>query len=141
GKSNKIVLLSPFYFSSRRRHTRFSRDWSSDVCSSDLKVFTATLTKRVMNPEMLRRYFSAAHSTTSACRNCWILLYALLRLHDRAVQRFTRLNQQIANSRASYLKFMPTWIRITGIALLFYASVQDHLSATHFSTMSGRRKK
>src|SRR5690606_39070598 len=29
------VLLF-FFFSSRRRHTRFSRDWSSDVCSSDL---------------------------------------------------------------------------------------------------------
>src|SRR5690606_40726315 len=27
---------SVFFFSSRRRHTRFSRDWSSDVCSSDL---------------------------------------------------------------------------------------------------------
>src|SRR5690606_7855944 len=27
-----------FFFSSRRRHTRFSRDWSSDVCSSDLGV-------------------------------------------------------------------------------------------------------
>src|SRR5690606_39647364 len=27
-----------FFFSSRRRHTRFSRDWSSDVCSSDLKT-------------------------------------------------------------------------------------------------------
>src|SRR5690606_39618703 len=25
-------------FSSRRRHTRFSRDWSSDVCSSDLQA-------------------------------------------------------------------------------------------------------
>src|SRR5690606_41768723 len=25
-------------FSSRRRHTRFSRDWSSDVCSSDLVI-------------------------------------------------------------------------------------------------------
>src|SRR5690606_40352020 len=25
-----------FFCSSRRRHTRFSRDWSSDVCSSDL---------------------------------------------------------------------------------------------------------
>src|SRR5690606_40154809 len=24
-----------FFFSGRRRHTRFSRDWSSDVCSSD----------------------------------------------------------------------------------------------------------
>src|SRR5690606_40934889 len=28
-----------FFFSSRRRHTRFSRDWSSDVCSSDLKLW------------------------------------------------------------------------------------------------------
>src|SRR5690606_40777989 len=26
------------FFSSRRRHTRFSRDWSSDVCSSDLSL-------------------------------------------------------------------------------------------------------
>src|SRR5207245_5975851 len=26
-----------FFFSSRRRHTRCYRDWSSDVCSSDLK--------------------------------------------------------------------------------------------------------
>src|SRR5690606_39683908 len=30
------VLYFLFFFSSRRRHTRFSRDWSSDVCSSDL---------------------------------------------------------------------------------------------------------
>src|SRR5690606_39730667 len=29
-------FFSLFFFSSRRRHTRFSRDWSSDVCSSDL---------------------------------------------------------------------------------------------------------
>src|SRR5450432_4556057 len=27
-----------FFFSSRRRHTRSDRDWSSDVCSSDLEV-------------------------------------------------------------------------------------------------------
>src|SRR5687768_17741206 len=27
-----------FFFSSRRRHTRCSRDWSSDVCSSDLAI-------------------------------------------------------------------------------------------------------
>src|SRR5690606_5114176 len=30
------LSCSFFFFSSRRRHTRFSRDWSSDVCSSDL---------------------------------------------------------------------------------------------------------
>src|SRR5699024_9708037 len=29
-----------FFFSSRRRHTRSKRDWSSDVCSSDLQVCT-----------------------------------------------------------------------------------------------------
>src|SRR5690606_39995746 len=31
------------FFSSRRRHTRFSRDWSSDVCSSDLPWLTDAL--------------------------------------------------------------------------------------------------
>src|SRR5207253_8462696 len=29
-----------FFFSSRRRHTRWPRDWSSDVCSSDLVVLS-----------------------------------------------------------------------------------------------------
>src|SRR5258707_11701157 len=29
-----------FFFSSRRRHTRYWRDWSSDVCSSDLRGST-----------------------------------------------------------------------------------------------------
>src|SRR3712207_8473090 len=28
--------MNSFFFSSRRRHTRYWRDWSSDVCSSDL---------------------------------------------------------------------------------------------------------
>src|SRR3989442_10442938 len=31
------MLLQCFFFSSRRRHTRCGRDWSSDVCSSDLR--------------------------------------------------------------------------------------------------------
>src|SRR2546429_2055156 len=30
------ICVCVFFFSSRRRHTRCSRDWSSDVCSSDL---------------------------------------------------------------------------------------------------------
>src|SRR2546422_7936057 len=33
-----IVGVFFFFFSSRRRHTRCSRDWSSDVCSSDLRA-------------------------------------------------------------------------------------------------------
>src|SRR6266436_8093672 len=35
-----------FFFSSRRRHTRCSRDWSSDVCSSDLLLMA------MGNPEL-----------------------------------------------------------------------------------------
>src|SRR5699024_11260253 len=31
-----LFLFVVFFFSSRRRHTRSKRDWSSDVCSSDL---------------------------------------------------------------------------------------------------------
>src|SRR3712207_7904879 len=31
-----MILSCIFFFSSRRRHTRYWRDWSSDVCSSDL---------------------------------------------------------------------------------------------------------
>src|SRR2546430_6107234 len=32
----ELRIFSIFFFSSRRRHTRFDCDWSSDVCSSDL---------------------------------------------------------------------------------------------------------
>src|SRR5699024_11926725 len=31
-----VLISVTFFFSSRRRHTRSKRDWSSDVCSSDL---------------------------------------------------------------------------------------------------------
>src|SRR5699024_7606029 len=37
------LRLLVFFFSSRRRHTRSKRDWSSDVCSSDLPVDVAAL--------------------------------------------------------------------------------------------------
>src|SRR5439155_2281261 len=35
-RSNHRRVVRYFFFSSRRRHTRWPRDWSSDVCSSDL---------------------------------------------------------------------------------------------------------
>src|SRR2546430_7498729 len=42
GKSDWVraeeLLYVFFFFSSRRRHTRFDCDWSSDVCSSDLSA-------------------------------------------------------------------------------------------------------
>src|SRR3989440_7314419 len=35
---SSLFFICFFFFSSRRRHTRSDRDWSSDVCSSDLKA-------------------------------------------------------------------------------------------------------
>src|SRR5690606_40046191 len=48
-----------FFVSSRRRHTRFSRDWSSDVCSSDLHLITDRSDARRDKPEyqQLVHYF------------------------------------------------------------------------------------
>src|SRR2546421_5192308 len=37
--SKQIAVVFFFFFSSRRRHTRSDRDWSSDVCSSDLSPY------------------------------------------------------------------------------------------------------
>src|SRR5699024_11521737 len=50
------------FFSSRRRHTRSKRDWSSDVCSSDLLAdepgagFSALASYRIKKKLALRRY-------------------------------------------------------------------------------------
>src|SRR5690625_2944499 len=54
-----------FFFSSRRRHTRWPRDWSSDVCSSDLlltpkaeanNLYSWLLNFQVLNDEYKKRY-------------------------------------------------------------------------------------
>src|SRR5690606_39821708 len=42
-----------FFFSSRRRHTKFSRDWSSDVCSSALFLGS----NRTQSPSLLQSSF------------------------------------------------------------------------------------
>src|SRR5438128_11661992 len=39
-----------FFFSSRRRHTRCYRDWSSDVCSSDLHAYFPTSLTNLHSP-------------------------------------------------------------------------------------------
>src|SRR5256886_3324823 len=44
--TSNVHSLVLFFFSSRRRHTRFDCDWSSDVCSSDLDLAEEVLTRR-----------------------------------------------------------------------------------------------
>src|SRR5699024_12064486 len=44
-----ISVIFFFFFSSRRRHTRSKRDWSSDVCSSDLGFYSFFTVFRLVN--------------------------------------------------------------------------------------------
>src|SRR2546429_6570276 len=57
GLHRGVTCATSFFFSSRRRHTRCSRDWSSDVCSSDLSFLRAgatVVTTCVVPPEQDR---------------------------------------------------------------------------------------
>src|SRR5207237_3332465 len=48
-----LMLVCGFFVSSRRRHTRFKCDWSSDVCSSDLVWEATGMAERYAALEML----------------------------------------------------------------------------------------
>src|SRR5690625_3464213 len=48
-------IITSFFFSSRRRHTRWPRDWSSDVCSSDLSLTVDALNSIMRHPRSLNR--------------------------------------------------------------------------------------
>src|SRR5256886_4070141 len=76
--ADRIVLF--FFFSSRRRHTRFDCDWSSDVCSSDLGrgrvVLTATSATQLAwegdeptSPSIFTRYLVRGLKTGEADSN------------------------------------------------------------------------
>src|SRR2546422_4566924 len=72
-----------FFFSSRRRHTRCSRDWSSDVCSSDLhralrnpgaallrsRCPAAGYARHLQRPELFSR--SEERRVGKECRSRW----------------------------------------------------------------------
>src|SRR5207245_4191316 len=47
-----VVFFFFFFFSSRRRHTRCYRDWSSDVCSSDLGSRSNASASTVSGPRL-----------------------------------------------------------------------------------------
>src|SRR2546428_4801610 len=84
-----VVVMSYFFFfffSSRRRHTRSDRDWSSDVCSSDLAA--AIIRRRVTQfgrghppPAPIRRVITIHNLAGGAQRECCRLICARRRRH------------------------------------------------------------
>src|SRR2546427_13111675 len=60
-----------FFFSSRRRHTRFDCDWSSDVCSSDLAhVEPSRRAPRAASTGTCFALFSECHPRRLHCALC-----------------------------------------------------------------------
>src|SRR5699024_11475706 len=57
------VYIVLFFFSSRRRHTRSKRDWSSDVCSSDLELRMAPVGLRVIDPDYINIMITGHQNT------------------------------------------------------------------------------
>src|SRR2546430_7480497 len=55
----RIVYCVFFFFSSRRRHTRFDCDWSSDVCSSDLTQLGPLLEPLMVLVDVYRALYKA----------------------------------------------------------------------------------
>src|SRR5690554_3591876 len=49
------IIFCFFFFSSRRRHTRCGRDWSSDVCSSDLYPFEKTVASGASEADIIEK--------------------------------------------------------------------------------------
>src|SRR5206468_7718049 len=75
-------FASLFFFSSRRRHTRSDRDWSSDVCSSDLAAMygaAAAPTSQVMAAIGIRNVQPVTAATAAAA--CGSRARAITRFH------------------------------------------------------------
>src|SRR5690348_18106536 len=85
-----ILVSDFFFFSSRRRHTRWTGDWSSDVCSSDLLFYSCYIAQTnnsctvFMNDQITKLLFSGKPSQHARseerrvgkeCRSLWLVYH------------------------------------------------------------------
>src|SRR5690606_2508944 len=120
-----------FFFSSRRRHTRFSRDWSSDVCSSDLfawprvplcrgreldanwraRAACAGTASRLYDPwDVPDRMWEAPQDALKMCGRCPVRVECLvdaLRHNDHCVRGGTTKRQRDALKRPRWRSKCP----------------------------------
>src|SRR5262245_62675059 len=83
-----------FFFSSRRRHTRCLSDWSSDVCSSDLRLGQP----RLQRDRLLRRRLRLWR---------WLRLFLFLRLFLRLFLFLFRLHHPVPPLLGLFLLLLP----------------------------------
>src|SRR3712207_8391946 len=80
-------FISDFFFSSRRRHTRYWRDWSSDVCSSDLAETVAAVAQLSTTGRRRRRVVLGAALTAAVLAAVGIGVWRHLEERARSEER------------------------------------------------------
>src|SRR5688572_30946164 len=98
--ASMVFLIFLFFFSSRRRHTRFDCDWSSDVCSSDLPVanghqnqsavFTGSDLVEVCANSYFTYSFAAQNTDNDEIRYSFCAAYMSTRSEERRVGKECR---------------------------------------------------
>src|ERR1039457_7377595 len=81
-------ILVFFFFSSTRRHTRLQGDWSSDVCSSDLRLLTSLRTT-CYDPASVVSYFIRSEEHTSELQSPCNLVCRLLLEKKKNIHHLT----------------------------------------------------
>src|SRR5690606_39422010 len=92
--------IANFFLSSRRRHTRFSRDWSSDVCSSDLWIEMGYWAGCEDYMQVRRCYEALARDYPRSDENIWGS--SQLRSEERRVGKECRYRSQAEIERKSH---------------------------------------
>src|SRR5207245_8014016 len=83
-----VTALFLFFFSSRRRHTRCYRNWSSDVCSSDLDVLDAAVANSSAAAQSVNAYgMLAAEKAVEIAGHSHIIEFGLLAILLSFIQR------------------------------------------------------
>src|SRR5438874_11799777 len=90
-----------FFFSSRRRHTRSLRDWSSDVCSSDLSLATMVVSGNASVARLSHVAARAAHAAEKTAND---------RSEERRVGKECRSRWSPYHSKKKQLQ--QSWIRL-----------------------------
>src|SRR6266481_8100487 len=88
-----IHLLVFFFFSSRRRHTRWNCDWSSDVCSSDLHMESSSFS----GIGMIKVYFHPGATVAGAIAQMNSVAQTVLRIMPPGMQSPNIIDYNAAN--------------------------------------------
>src|SRR5699024_12113478 len=88
------VMLLIFLFSSRRRHTRSIRDWSSDVCSSDLKKRASIAVELLADPKLFFLDEPTSGLDPGTEKSLMLSLKTLAQQHGKTIIMVTRSEER-----------------------------------------------